>query len=149
LYLTSGFPFRAIATATKLAKTCIARCVELCLQDALEPLEVFLPDHADNVDCAKTFENFLTVFGIVDASPAFINQPTRHQGQYYSGKYKRHYIKVKALVFPNGQCVHLSQVFRGSTHDKATFDASGLLESLTKEDEYESASIVGCLLLAA
>jgi hypothetical protein len=87
LYLTSGFPFRAIASATKLAKTCITRYVEPCLQDALEPLEVFLPDHADNVDCAKTFENFPTVFSIVDASPVFINRPMRHQGQYYSGKY--------------------------------------------------------------
>jgi hypothetical protein len=76
LYLTSGFPFRAIATATKLGKTCIARCIESCLQDALEPLEAFLPDYADNVDCAKTFENFLAVFDIVDASPVFINRPT-------------------------------------------------------------------------
>jgi hypothetical protein len=52
---------------------CIARCVESCLQDALERLEVFLPNYADNVDYTKTFKNFPTVFAIVDESPVFIN----------------------------------------------------------------------------
>jgi hypothetical protein len=63
----------------------------------------------------------------------FINQPTRHQQQYYSGKFKRHCVKVQALVTPNGQCVHFSEVFRGSTHDKAMFDHSEVPRSLTEE----------------
>jgi hypothetical protein len=65
----------------------------------------------------------------------FINRPTRYQDQYYSGKYKKHFVKVQVLVTSDGQCVHCSEVFRGRTHDKATFDTSGLSDWLVHTDE--------------
>jgi hypothetical protein len=92
-------------------------------------------DDVVSVHCEEVLENFPVVFAIVDASPIFINRPSRHQEQYYSGKFKRHCVKVQALVTPDGQCVHLSRVFRGCTHDKATFDQSGVVSFLTERDD--------------
>jgi hypothetical protein len=94
-----------------------------------------MPSNVSSVQCDHVFGNFPGVFRIVDASPVFTNRPSRHQQQYYSGKFKRHCVKVQALVTPIGQCVHLSDVFRGSTHDKAMFDHSGVVRFLTEEDD--------------
>jgi hypothetical protein len=98
-------------------------------------LESLIPSDVSSVRCDHVFENFPGVFGIVDASPVFTNRPSRHQQQYYSGKFKRHCVKVQALVTPNGQCVHLSDVFRGSMHDKAMLDHSEVVRFLTEEDD--------------
>jgi hypothetical protein len=124
LYLTSGFTYREVSNCTKLATTCVSRIVEACLRETTAILEARMPSDSADVTSEEAFENFPAVFGIVDASPVFINRPSRHQEQYYSGKFKRHCVKVQALVTPDGLCVHLSRVFRGRTHDKAIFDQS-------------------------
>jgi hypothetical protein len=48
-----------------------------------------------------------------------------------SGKFKRHCVKVQVLVTADEQSVHLSKVYRGSSHDKAVFDRSGPSEFLS------------------
>jgi transposase len=108
---------------------------------------VFAPT-SDAVNCTLMFENYPRVFGIVDASPVFIQRPIRHADQYYSGEYRRHCAKVQVLVTPDGQCVHYSQVFLGRTYDKAIFDASGLryrIESMDEEGRDCQNTIMGDL----
>lgn len=131
LYLTSAAKFKRLAAITNLKKGCIARIIKNCLAVIAPLLEAFFPRDITEVQCNDVFEDFQNVFGIVDASPVFINRPGRNQQQYYSGKFKRHCVKIQALVIPNGQCVHVSQVFRGRTHDKALFDQSGLAHFIT------------------
>jgi hypothetical protein len=109
--------------------------VEAYLRDTALPLDGLMPDNATSVHCDEVFENFPAVFGIVDASLVFTNRPRRHQEQYSSGKFKRHCVTVQAVVTPDGQCVCLSEVFRGNTHDKAMFDSSGVVGFLTEWDD--------------
>jgi hypothetical protein len=131
LYLTSGEKLKSIARSTNLSKACIFRVVQHCLEVVSQPLQALLPRNVADVQCDDVFEDFPEVFGIVDASAVFINRPVRNQQQYYSGKFRRHCVKIQVLVIPNGQCIHLSQVFRGRTHDKALFDESGLSQFIT------------------
>jgi hypothetical protein len=91
-----------------------------------------MPDNAASIHCDEVFERFPAVFGIVDASRVFINPPSRHQEQHCSGKFKGYCVKVQALVTPDGQCVCLSEVFWGSTHNKAMFESSGVVGFLTE-----------------
>jgi hypothetical protein len=44
-------------------------------------------------------------------------------------------VKVQALVTPDGQCIYLSRVYRGATHDNAIFDRSEVAQFLTYQDE--------------
>jgi hypothetical protein len=83
----------------------------------------------------EAFPHYAHVFAAVDASPIFINRPFGHQDHYYSGQYMRHCVKVQALVTADGQCVHLSRVYRGATHDKAIFDRSEVARFPTYQDE--------------
>jgi hypothetical protein len=104
------------------------RSIQGTLRHIEGPLQQFFPSIKADVRCDRTFDNRSEVFGIVDASPIFIQRLARHQEEYYSGKYRRHCTKVQALVTPDEQYVHLSKVYRGNTHDKAIFDRSGLAE---------------------
>jgi hypothetical protein len=76
------------------------------------------------------FDHFPHVFAIVDASPVFIKRPVFNQQQFYSGQFKRHCVKVQALVTADGQCIHLSEPFRGSAQDKPNLVKSRVKEFL-------------------
>jgi hypothetical protein len=122
IYLTSGFTFDAIAENVRLTRSCTFRIVTSSLTPVTDGLGSLIPANAADVRCTKVFDHSPHVFVIVDASPVFINPPVFNQQQFYSGKFKRHCVKVQALVAADGQCVHLSEPFRGSLHDKAIFD---------------------------
>jgi hypothetical protein len=134
LYFTSSFTSHQIGAASNSAPTCIAGTVEACLCDTVLPLEGLMPTSATTIRCHKVFENFPIIFRIVNTSPRFINLPSRQQEQYYSGKFKRHFVGVQTFVIPDGQYICLSQMFRGSTHDKAMLDHSGVVAFLTEGD---------------
>jgi hypothetical protein len=87
------------------------------------------------VHCDQRFQNFPHIFAIVDASPVFINRPVLSQQQYDSVMFKRHCVKVHALVTADAQCLHLSQGSRGSAHDKAIFNQSKVVAFLTERDD--------------
>jgi hypothetical protein len=136
VYVTSGLTLDAIAVLLNLKAARVLRIVDTCLTPVTDALGSLLPARLADVHCQKVFRNFPHVFAIVDASPVFINRPILSQQQYYSGKFKRHCVKVQALVTADGQCIHLSQVFRGSSHDKAIFDQSKVVEFLTERDDH-------------
>jgi hypothetical protein len=52
-------------------------------------------------------------------------------------------VKVKALVTPDGQCIQLSRVYRGATHDTAIFDSSEVAQFLTYQDERDQRMDLG------
>jgi hypothetical protein len=130
VFLTSGCTLTQMGSGLGVSRALITRVVHQTLDDVQAPLEQFFPATQADIQCEATFDNHPDAFGIVDASPIFIQRPTKHQDEYYSGKFKRHCVKVQACITPDGQCVHLSKVYRGRTHDKAMFDHSGLAEFL-------------------
>jgi hypothetical protein len=130
VHLTSGCMIKQVAMSLNVSKSFVWRTLQKTLDNIQVPLEQFFPANQANIQCELTFENHPEVFCIVDTSPAFIQRPARHQTDCYSGKYKRHYVKVQACLTPDGQCVPLAKVYRGRTHDKAIFDSSGLADFL-------------------
>jgi hypothetical protein len=120
--LTAGCPQKLMAVSLNLAHSRIDWCITQCLQVIGEPLGRFFPISEAKIRCNTTFENHLEAFSIINASPAFIRQASRHQNEYYSGKFKRHCVKVQAFVTADEQCVHLSKVCDSWTHNKAIID---------------------------
>jgi hypothetical protein len=123
--LASGLTFRAIATVLLLSKSLVQRVIGKCLVQLDGKFDSLFPRSSQSVQCNIVLTNYPRVFGVVDASPVFINCPTRYQDQHYSGKYERYCIKIQVLVVADGQCVHCSEVSRWRTHDKALFVTSG------------------------
>jgi hypothetical protein len=130
VYRTSGYTLKKVAMSLNVSKSFVERTLQKTVDNIQVPLEQFFSANQANIQCELTFENHHEVFCIVDASPVLIRRPARHQIEYYSGKYKRHCVKIQAGLTPDGQCVHLSKVYRGRTHDKAIFDSSGLADFL-------------------
>jgi hypothetical protein len=77
------------------------------------------------------FVDFANSFGIMDASLTFIQRLQSNQKDYYSGKYKAHCVKIRALVTADDECVHLSRVYYGSYHNKTTVYDSHIVRFLT------------------
>jgi hypothetical protein len=135
LYTTSGFAPRFISFALHVSIPWVQRAIAVCVKVLPAAFEHFFPKSLEDIHCDDAFIHFPQAFAIVDASPIFVTCPSLHQEQYYSGKFKRHCVKVQALITPDGHCAHLSAVFRGATHDKAIFDRSGATEFVTFRDE--------------
>jgi hypothetical protein len=132
IYLTSGMTFKQVGSLLLRFSALIHRTVHNALDRLQAPIEQVMPKNLDDCPAPTTsFATFADAFGIVDASPIFIERPIVNQGEYYSGKYKRPCIKVQAFVNPDGLCLHLSKVSKGAGHDKRLFDASGLVELLS------------------
>jgi hypothetical protein len=113
-----------------VSKSFAERTLQKTLDNTQVPLGQFFPANQTNIQYELTFMNHPEAFCIVDASPVFIWRPARHQTEYYSGKYKRHCVKVQACLTPDGRCVHFSKVYCGRMHDRAIFDSSGLADFL-------------------
>jgi hypothetical protein len=109
-YLTSGFQYRVIAISLSCPIAWVQRTVATCRTHLASCFDCFVAKTAQDVHCPLTLEGLAQVFGTVDASPVFISCPRRDQAQFYSMKFKRHCVKVQAVVAPDGQCVHFSRV---------------------------------------
>jgi transposase len=146
LHTTSGCTIRTLAVNLSISPSLAERTIYSVLDAIEEPLMAMLPRADGAAHCRETFEDFPHAYAIVDASPVFICRPLRHQQQYYSGKYKRHCVKVQALVTPDGQCVHISKAYRGRTHDKAIFDASNVADFLAYSGRHGDRSVHRAIL---
>ena len=54
---------------------------------------------------------------IIDATEIQTQRPSRHQRQYYSGKKKKHTLKVEIMTDTKGKILSTSKVVPGRTHD--------------------------------
>ena len=54
---------------------------------------------------------------IIDATEIQTQRPSRHQRQYYSGKKKKHTLKVEIMTDTKGKILSVSKVMPGRTHD--------------------------------
>jgi hypothetical protein len=100
LYLTSGFTTKAIATSLLLLQSIVHRIIRISISELDGVSDSVFAPTSDAVHCTLTFENYPRVFGIVAASPIFVQRLIRHADQYYSGKYRRHCVKVQVLMTP-------------------------------------------------
>jgi hypothetical protein len=57
-----------------------------------------LPTKASAVIPTLAVVGYENLFGIVDATPIYIQRPTFDNHRYCSGKCKRHCVKIQALV---------------------------------------------------
>jgi hypothetical protein len=85
---------------------------------------LIVQDSPNNILFARKFENFPDSVGVLDASILRMNRSSVDQRSYYSGEHRRHYIKLHALMDPNGMVM--------TTHDKKLFDVSWSLSSSRK-----------------
>ena len=72
-----------------------------------------------------TFDDFPGVMGIVDTSFLQVCKKKVGQGQYYSGKHKRHGVKIQTINACNGVVMEVSQLIPASVHDITIFRRSG------------------------
>jgi hypothetical protein len=109
--LTSRSTIKRTALSLNLSRELTMPPIQRTLRSIKESLHRFVPSTSPEVRCDYTFDNHREVFGVMDASPVFIQRPTWHQEDYHSGKSRRHCVKSQALVTADGQCVHLLKVY--------------------------------------
>lgn len=54
---------------------------------------------------------------IIDATEIQTQRPSRHQKQYYSGKKKKHMLKVEIITDTKGKILSVLKVVPGRTYD--------------------------------
>jgi hypothetical protein len=81
LYLTSGFTTKAIATSLLLSQSIMRRIIRMSISELDGVFDFVFALTSDAVHCTLTFENYPRVFGIVGASPVFIQRPIRDANQ--------------------------------------------------------------------
>jgi hypothetical protein len=76
-FLASGSTVKFIAVNLKLSCSLVERSIAVCLDAIQVHIEQFFPKNQADVRPDGTFENYPEVFAIVDASPIFIQEPSR------------------------------------------------------------------------
>ena len=120
--------FKMLSLSFRCSQSQIARSIQYALEGTEIPLTLaYLPRRKEEISCKEKFKYHRKAFGAVDATVFPILRPgLPNESDYYSGKHKIHCLKVQALVTPDGQCVHLSEIIPGATHDRILFTQSGL-----------------------
>jgi hypothetical protein len=123
-YFTSGFTARSITAALQLRKGIVPPIVATCLRPVAGAFESTFPGNIADVVCRDVFPDFPHVFAIVDAPRSSLIGHLNAKSTTTRGSICALFLEVQALITPDGQCVHLSRVYCGATHDKAIFDCS-------------------------
>jgi hypothetical protein len=138
-WLTSGLTYARLGNELGIPRSIVADVVYHTVQVIKDPLvAAFFPKHSSDPEasCSMRFEDYPQAYGAVDASVVRIWRPRVDQQLYYSLKHKCHCVKVQALVAPDGICMHVSAVYKGSVHDKKLFDVSNVADFLTVEGRH-------------
>ena len=77
--------------------------------------------------------DYPTLLGAVDATVQEIYRPKQGQRTYYSGKHKRHVLKIQGFVNPMGLLIHYTGPVPGSEHDFSLFRSSNLSDIINDE----------------
>ena len=77
--------------------------------------------------------DYPTLLGAVDATVQEVYRPEQGQRRYYSGKHKRHVIKMQGFVNPMGLLIHYAGPVPGSEHDFSLFRSSNLAPIIATE----------------
>ena len=89
--------------------------------------------HEENERDQTLFENFPYSMCAVVASVQEITREKNSQNIWYSGKHKKHCIKIQAAVGPKGLLIDLRGPVPGSVHDFSLLQNSGLVSKLISE----------------
>jgi hypothetical protein len=79
LFLTSRMTIARISAAIELSRSLVQHTALQTFRSIQTPIEQFFPRIEADVHCARTFPNHPEVFGIVGASPVFIQRPHKRQ----------------------------------------------------------------------
>ena len=128
-WATSGMTFQELHMHLHLPASTIKNTVDRVISSTKDILiQQLIPTSITECAPRLTFINFDEAWGAVDATVVEICRPSDNeiQKQYYDGKHCFHSVKFQVLVSPEGRVLHLSQVVKGTMHDKKLFDLSGL-----------------------
>ena len=79
------------------------------------------------------FDYFPNAICAVVASVQEISRPKKNQSIWYSGKHKKHCIKIQAAISPRGLLIDLKGPVQGPVHDFLLFQNSDLVSKLNSE----------------
>ena len=124
MLLASGDSPKKLAERTNLKEPLVRRTVVGVIEHITIPLkEEFVWFRRQNDSMPGYFENFPRVVAVMDASVVGVPRPDDNDKarRLYSGKHKKHCVKVQTIHDVNGRLMHLSKVVHGSIHDFALF----------------------------
>lgn len=131
IWVTTGLSYSKLAVHLGIARSLIDRSVANIIGKSGPVLqERYLPRNISQVPRGARFRMSPEAIGAIDATPIFIQRPTDQETQrsVYSGKYKRHCMKIQCLVSPDGLCIHYAGAYRGAKHDSKIFRDSRVAE---------------------
>lgn len=98
--------------------------------------DTFIPKRPLSYTCERKFVNYKRAVGALDATLISITKPsvTSENRSHYSGKHKRHGIKLQVLAAPDGICIHFGGTINGCRNDITLYKKSGLARAMAKQE---------------
>ena len=80
----------------------------------------------------RKFINHKDAVGVLDATLIMVSKPLdkEENNMYFSGKHKKHGVKLQVLVAPDGLCIHFGGVVPGRRNDFYSYNYSGLSRTM-------------------
>ena len=144
-WLHHGQTFKQIGESMDLTHS----CVQTAIASIWDPLttvlfETYIPPTPYSYNCNEIFEHYPEAVGAVDATLIMIRKPKERaeDQEYYSGKHRRHGVKLQIMVAPDGMCVHYGGTLPGARHDFFLFEQSTLAMDLRRPKTLPNGDVI-------
>ena len=136
-WLRYGQTFVYLGKSFSLKSARIQSCISSIWNNLANALfDTFIPKRPLGYNCERKFTNYKRAVGALDATLIPIAKPslTTENRSHYSGKHKRHGIKLQVLTAPDGTCIHFGGTINGCRNDITLYRISGLARAMAKQE---------------
>ena len=134
-WIHHGQTFVKLGNSMGLTHSCIQSMITSIWNDMTTMLcEAYIPRLPRDYTSTRTFVNFPAAAGALDATLISIRKPSEREEdrRYFSGKHRKHGVKLQVLVAPDGTCIHYGGIIEGSRNDFYLFKHSSLTHDMTR-----------------
>ncbi len=144
-WLHHGQTFKKLGESMDLTHS----CVQTAIASIWDPLtsvlfETYVPANPYSYNCNEIFQHHPDAIGAVDATLIMIRKPKERAEDhaYFSGKHRRHGVKLQIMVAPDGRCIHYGGVICGSRNDFYLFEHSTLPHDLSRANTLPNGEVI-------
>lgn len=123
-------------------------CVQTSITSIWNPLTTilfgaYIPATPLGYTSTRAFINYPAAVGALDATLLATRKPSEREEnkRYFSGKHRKHGVKLQLLVAPDGTCIHYGGIVEGARNDFYLFENSTLTRDMTRRETTQNGEV--------
>ena len=137
-WIYHGQTFEGLGKSMGLSHSCVQTSITSIWGDfTIAVFDNYVLSSPKEYKSTRSFINYPAAVGALDATLLSINKPSEREEnkKYFSGKHRKHGVKLQVLVAPDDTCIHYRGIIEGSRNNFYLFEQNTLTRNLSRREK--------------